>query len=185
MTIALVVLLALEFAFRVFLEIREARLFNKMVPLAFLRCVPLLNDFAPFPELRNTEGENAKVSKFQELHEEGHKARHHALLRNMAKASFYSLMVIMILVMLTSWAVSFFEIILWFHLANGLFRLLYHAICWNQEDEADAYAAKKLGKFEARKELSRLAKSERPMSGLFAFMYREHPRAKSRRAKYQ
>lgn len=181
MTIALIVLLSLELVLRIFLEIREARCFGKVVPYAALRCIPLLNDFVPFPENRRPES----LSKFIEMHEEGHKVKHHALLRNLSKASFYSLMVIMILVMLTSWSISFVEIVLWFHLANVIFRLLYHAICWNQEDEADAFAAKKLGKFEARKELSKLVKSELPMSGLFAFVYREHPRAKSRRAKYQ
>lgn len=186
MIYTLIALLALELAFRVFLEIREARLFGKLVPLALFRCIPLLNDFIPLPE-KSLEGgvQEKRNEKFVEMHELAHRQKHHFLLRNMAKASFYSLMVLMIVVQLNSLQMGLLEIVLWFHLANFAFRIFYHFLCWQQEAEADDFAAQKLGKYEARKELSRLAKTERPMSVLFAFVYREHQPAAKRRAKYQ
>lgn len=179
--VALAVLLVLEVVLRVLLEVHEAKLFGKAHPLAALRCIPVVNDFVPFPENR-LEPSN---SKFVEMHELAHKEKHHALLRNFSKAVFYVLMVMMIVVQLATLRMTIVEIVLWFHVASVLFRLYYHWICFNQEDEADSFAAQKVGKGEARKELSRLKKEERATSNLFAFVYREHPDAARRRARFQ
>ena len=48
----LVVLLGIEFVFRVALEIREARLFSRKNRFALFRVIPFINDFVPFPENR-------------------------------------------------------------------------------------------------------------------------------------
>lgn len=177
----LISFLFLEFIFRLVLEIREHRLYGKWLPFPFFRCIPLLNDFVPFPE--NIAEEPAR-SIFREAHELAHKKFHHQLLRNLMKLCFYSFMVVVIIIMLGEWKIGLLEIVLWFHFALFCFRLLYHKVCWSQEEEADKQAASVLSKSEIRRELDRLQKVERPTSLLFAFFYREHPPAKHRRLRH-
>lgn len=176
--IVLLFILSAEIIFRLVIEIREWRLFNKKIPFAFFRCVPILNDFFPFPENIHKE---KKSSRFIDAHEQAHKKLHHKLLRNLLKLCFYSLMVLLIVILLGEWRFSLLEIVLWFHVALGIFRLFYHRICWNQEEEADKLARDSVGKNEAKRELSKLEKAENPSSLLFAFLYKEHPPAFSRR----
>lgn len=180
-TIFLFAFLLAEIIFRIFVEIRELRLYGKKIPFSFLRAIPLVNDLIPYSE---NIIEEPIQSAFREAHEAAHKHMHHYLLRNLMKLCFYSLMVLLIIIMLGEWRISLWEIVLWFHFALFIFRLLYHKLCWSQEEEADKAAVSVVSKSETRRELERLQKTERPTSLLFAFLYREHPPAKYRRLRH-
>lgn len=173
------VLFALFFAeifLRALVEIREKKLFFHFKPFWLLRIIPILNDFSPLPEARVAP----TSSRFSEAHERAHEKFKHRIIRNLTKLSFFFCMSIIIFVQLTEWKISLWEILLWFHFELGIFRLIYHGLCWNEENDADRFALKEVGKAPAQKALRELAKKEAPMSLLFAFLYREHPPAKRR-----
>ena len=165
-------LLAVEFAARLVLEIRERRLTQMRGGLfAVLRLIPLLNDFVPLPENRKDPAENEFVKK----HEEGHANLRHGILRNLAKVALLLLAVWFFAFLLASHGMSLVESILWLHLAAIPFRTVFHLYCWHQEYEADRYAVDKLGKKVAKAAMRNLAESEIPYTKLFAVIYREHP----------
>lgn len=165
-------LLAVEFAARLVLEIRERRLTQMRGGLfAVLRLIPLLNDIVPLPENRKDPAENEFVKK----HEEGHANLRHGILRNLAKVALLLLAVWFFALLLASHGMSLVESILWLHLAAIPFRTVFHLYCWHQEYEADRYAFDKLGKKEAKAAMRNLAESEIPYTKLFAVIYREHP----------
>lgn len=165
-------LLAVEFAARLVLEIRERRLTQMRGGLfAVLRLIPLLNDIVPLPENRKDPAENEFVKK----HEEGHANLRHGILRNLAKVALLLLAVWFFAFLLASHGMSLVESILWLHLAAIPFRTIFHLYCWHQEYEADRYAFDKLGKKVAKAAMRNLAESEIPYTKLFAVIYREHP----------
>ena len=165
-------LLAVEFAARLVLEIRERRLTQMRGGLfAVLRLIPLLNDIVPLPENRKDPAENEFVKK----HEEGHANLRHGILRNLAKVALLLLAVWFFAFLLASHGMSLVESVLWLHLAAIPFRILFHLYCWHQEYEADRYAFDKLGKKVAKAAMRNLAESEIPYTKLFAVIYREHP----------
>ena len=168
----LVVLLCLEIILRIVLEIRERRLTQlRGGVFAVLRMIPLVNDIVPLPESRN----EAPESKFVKLHEEGHKVLHHAVLRNLMKVAFWVVAVWFMAAMMVRWNASFFEAVLWLHLAAIPFRMLFHFYCWSQEYECDKYALEKSDKKVAKAAMRELALCEIPYTALFALVYREHP----------
>ena len=74
-----------EFILRVVIELREARAVQQHVSVfTLMRLLPLINDFVPLPENR----EPPALGRFVEMHEQGHKVLHHALLRNLVKVAF-------------------------------------------------------------------------------------------------
>ena len=82
----LILLLCLEIVLRIVLEVRERRLTQlRGGVFAVMRVIPLVNDIVPLPENRSEVPE----SKFVKLHEEGHKALHHTVLRNLMKVAFW------------------------------------------------------------------------------------------------
>ena len=165
-------LLAVEFAARLVLEIRERRLTQMRGGLfAVLRLIPLLNDIVPLPENRKDPAENEFVKK----HEEGHANLRHGILRNLAKIALLLLAVWLFAFLLASHGMSLVESVLWLHLAAIPFRIVFHLYCWHQEYEADRYAFDKLGKKVAKAAMRNLAESEIPYTKLFAVIYREHP----------
>ena len=165
-------LLAVEFAARLVLEIRERRLTQMCGGLfAVLRLIPLLNDIVPLPENRKDPAENEFVKK----HEEGHANLRHGILRNLAKVALLLMAVWFFAFLLASHGMSLVESILWLHLAAIPFRTVFHLYCWHQEYEADRYAFDKLGKKVAKAAMRNLAESEIPYTKLFAVIYREHP----------
>ena len=165
-------LLAVEFAARLVLEIRERRLTQMRGGLfAVPRLIPLLNDIVPLPENRKDPAENEFVKK----HEEGHANLRHGILRNLAKVALLLLAVWFFAFLLASHGMSLVESILWLHLAAIPFRTVFHLYCWHQEYEADRYAFDKLGKKMAKAAMRNLAESEIPYTKLFAVIYREHP----------
>lgn len=170
----LYILLCLEVAARIALEVRERRL-TQMRGGVFvvLRVIPLVNDIVPLPEYRNEVPE----SKFVKLHEEGHKALHHAVLRNLMKVAFWMVAVWFLAAMMVRWNASFIEAVLWLHLVAIPFRILFHFYCWNQEYECDKYALEKTDKKVAKAAMRELAACEIPYTTLFALVYREHPTA--------
>ncbi len=177
-SIYLIVLLILEIGFRLAVEIREWRLMQKKRPLAFFRCVPLLNDLVPFPNFSNGSESATPVEKeFIFAHEGGHRKNHHWLLRNILKIVFFFGIILVVYVQLTEWQIHIVEVLLWFHFELLCFRLIYHKICWSEEIEADAWARQKVGKNKTRMALEYLNQKEMPMSLLFAFLYWEHPPA--------
>ena len=152
-------LLAVEFAARLVLEIRERRLTQMRGGLfAVLRLIPLLNDIVPLPENRKDPAENEFVKK----HEEGHANLRHGILRNLAKVALLLLAVWFFAFLLASHGMSLVESILWLHLAAIPFRTVFHLYCWHQEYEADRYAFDKLGKKVAKAAMRNLAESEIP-----------------------
>lgn len=176
----LYILLCLEVVLRTLVEIRERRLTQlRGGVFAVLRLVPLVNDIVPLPENRI----ELKKSLFVEKHEEGHKALHHSILRNLMKIAFLIIAVWFLAAMVVRWNTSFFAAVLWLHLVAIPFRYLFNWYCWNQEYEADAYAFKELGKQKAKAAMQELAECEIPYSKLFASIYREHPTATLRSAR--
>ena len=176
----LIFLLCLEIAVRIAIEVRERR-FTQLRGgvFAVLRVIPLVNDIVPLPENRI----EPKKSLFVEKHEEGHKALHHSILRNLMKIAFLMIAVWFLAAMVVRWNTSFFAAVLWLHLVAIPFRYLFNWYCWNQEYEADAYAFKELGKQKAKAAMQELAECEIPYSKLFASIYREHPTATLRSAR--
>lgn len=176
----LIFLLCLEIAVRIAIEVRERRLTQlRGGVFAVLRVIPLVNDIVPLPENRI----EPKKSLFVEKHEEGHKALHHSILRNLMKIAFLMIAVWFLAAMVVRWNTSFFAAVLWLHLVAIPFRYLFNWYCWNQEYEADAYAFKELGKQKAKAAMQELAECEIPYSKLFASIYREHPTATLRSAR--
>ncbi|SMG35608.1 Peptidase family M48 [Fibrobacter sp. UWB13] len=168
----LYILLCLEIALRVAIEVRERRLTQlRGGVFAVLRLIPLINDIVPLPENRR----EPQKSQFVEKHEEGHRVLRHSILRNLMKVAFLMVAVWFLAAMVTRWNVSFFESILWLHLVAIPFRYLFNWYCWTQEFEADAYAFKELGKQKAKAAMQELAECEIPYTKLFASIYREHP----------
>ncbi len=166
------ILLALEFAERLALEIRERRLTQMRGGIfAVLRLIPLVNDIVPLPENRKEPTEDEFVRK----HEEGHAELRHGILRNLAKIALLLLAVWLFAFLLASREMSLIEAVLWLHLAAIPFRTVFHLYCWHQEYEADRYAFDKLGKKMAKAAMRNLAESEIPYTELFAVIYREHP----------
>ena len=125
-TIFLFAFLVAEIIFRIFVEIRELRLYGKKIPFSFLRAIPLVNDLIPYSE---NIIEEPIQSAFREAHEAAHKRLHHYLLRNLMKLCFYSLMVLLIIIMLGEWRISLWEIVLWFHLENLRFFVCFTTSC--------------------------------------------------------
>lgn len=168
----LYILLCLEIAARIALEVRERRLTQlRGGVFAVLRLIPLVNDIVPLPENRKEPAENEFVKK----HEEGHASLRHGILRNLAKIALLLLAVWLFAFLLASHGMSLVESVLWLHLAAIPFRILFHLYCWHQEYEADRYAFDKLGKKVAKAAMRNLAESEIPYTKLFAVIYREHP----------
>ena len=166
------ILLALEFAGRLALEIRERRLTQTRGGIfAVLRLIPLVNDIVPLPENRKEPTEDEFVRK----HEEGHAELRHGILRNLAKIALLLLAVWLFAFLLASRKMSLIEAVLWLHLAAIPFRTVFHLYCWHQEYEADRYAFDKLGKKMAKAAMRNLAESEITYTKLFAVIYREHP----------
>ena len=166
------ILLALEFAGRLALEIRERRLTQTRGGIfAVLRLIPLVNDIVPLPENRKEPTEDEFVRK----HEECHAELRHGILRNLAKIALLLLAVWLFAFLLASREMSLIEAVLWLHLAAIPFRTVFHLYCWHQEYEADRYAFDKLGKKMAKAAMRNLAESEIPYTKLFAVIYREHP----------
>ena len=176
----LYILLCLEIAARIALEIRERRLTQlRGGVFAVLRLIPLVNDIVPLPENRKEVPE----SKFMKLHEEGHKALHHSILRNLMKVALCMVAVWFMAAMVVRWNASFFVAVLWLHLVAIPFKWFFNWYCWNQEYEADAYAFKEVGKQKAKAAMQELAACEIPYSKLFASIYREHPTVALRSAR--
>ena len=168
----LIVLLCVEIALRIALEIRERRLTQlRGGVFAVLRLIPLVNDIVPLPENRKEVPE----SKFMNLHEVGHKVLHHAVLRNLMKVALCMVAIWFLAAMMVRWNASLFEAILWLHLAAIPFRMLFHFYCWSQEYECDKYALEKSDKKVAKAAMRELALCEIPYTALFALVYREHP----------
>ena len=168
----LIVLLCVEIALRIVLEIRERRLTQlRGGVFAMLRLIPLVNDIVPLPENHKEVPE----SQFMKLHEVGHKVMHHAVLRNLMKVALCMVAIWFLAAMMVRWNASIFEAMLWLHLAAIPFRVLFHFYCWSQEYECDRYALEKSDKKVAKAAMRELALCEIPYTALFALVYREHP----------
>lgn len=177
MLFGLIILLGLEFLFRVVLEIREARLFSRKNRFALIRVIPFLNDFVPFPENTHQEEKN---NPFISFHEEAHQKHRHTLSRLLLKGVFFFICILGLFYVLDQWKVSLIEIVILFHLALFILQIPYHYYIWQQEFEADEYATRKTSPTQAKKQLRLLVGEEIHYSPLFALLYREHPPATQR-----
>ena len=152
----------------------EARAVQQRVSVfTLMRLLPLINDFVPLPENR----EPPALGKFVEMHEQGHKVLHHALLRNLVKVAFALVAIWFLAALMIRWQMQFWEAVLWLHVVAIPFRTLFHFYCWTQEYEADRYALEKTDKKLAKNNLRELIRCEYPHTPLFALIYREHPTA--------
>ena len=177
MLFGLIILLGLEFLFRVVLEIREARLFSRKNRFALIRVIPFLNDFVPFPENTHQEEKN---NPFISFHEEAHQKHRHTLSRLLLDGVFFFICILGLFYVLDQWKVSLIEIVILFHLALFILQIPYHYYIWQQEFEADEYATRKTSPTQAKKQLRLLVGEEIHYSPLFALLYREHPPATQR-----
>lgn len=185
----LVLLLCLEFALRLVLEIRECRATNGMgavnprnpvtIVFSVLRLIPLVNDLMPLPESRR----NPEEGIFVKEHETAHKTEHHAVLRNLLKIIFLLLAVWSLEVMLARFGMPLWMALLWLHLMAVPARTFFHWYCWRQEYDADAIALKMQGKQKAKVAMRNLVECEIPYTPIFALIYREHPTAVLRQKK--
>ena len=113
----LLALLCLEFALRVVLELRECRTVQERVSVfTLLRLLPLINDF---------------LGRFVEMHEQGHKVLHHALLRNLVKVAFALVAIWFLAALMVRWQMLFWEAVLWLHVVAIPFRTFFHFYCWS------------------------------------------------------
>ena len=139
-----------EFILRVVIELREARAVQQHVSVfTLMRLLPLINDFVPLPENR----EPPALGRFVEMHEQGHKVLHHALLRNLVKVAFALVAIWFLAALMIRWQMLFWEAVLWLHVVAIPFRIFFHFYCWNQEYEADRYALEKTDKKLAKNNL--------------------------------
>lgn len=176
----LLVLLILEVALRIVLEVRERR--ATQIPggvFAVLRVIPLVNDIVPLPEQRKDPEEGL----FASAHEEGHKVLRHGILRNLVKVIMLMLSVSVIAMVVFRYGMPFWVAILWLHLVAIPCRVIFHAYCWAQEYEADRFAYSKVDRHVAKNALRNLVECEIPYTPFFALVYREHPTAALRRKK--
>lgn len=168
----LIISLAIEFSFRLFIETREIKIFSRYNPLAWARLIPIVNDFVPIPETREPISE----SPFVRFHEEAHSKNKHNLKRLFIKTLFaLSMLYCFIYFKMNLW-----NFVIFFHSMLFYLQIPYHWYLWQQEISADTYAQKKTSKNKAKKELENLLKQEIPYSSLFALFYREHPPARLR-----
>ena len=162
----------MEFVLRIALEIRECRAVSCRIGVfTVLRLIPLVNDLVPLPENRTDPPE----STFVKFHEEGHKALHHAVLRNLVKFAFLLCAVWFLAGVMVRLQMPFWQAVLWLHLVAVPFRTFFHYYCWNQEYECDRYALAKTDRKVARTAMRDLALCEIPHTALFSLIYREHP----------
>ena len=170
----LLALLCIEFILRVVLEVRECRAVQcRFNAFTVMRLFPLVNDVVPLPENR----ESPQIGKFVEMHEQGHKVLHHALLRNLVKVAFALVAIWFLAALMIRWQMQFWEAVLWLHVVAIPFRTFFHFYCWNQEYEAVRYALEKTDKKLAKNNMRELIRCEYPHTPLFALIYREHPTA--------
>ena len=170
----------LEFVLRVLLELREARWgagrFDRFSPV---RVIPVLNDLFP-AEANFSENDGGA---FALAHEKAHRELHHGFLRRAFLVA--GLLTVLIFLGVAGFYLRFnlFELLLLFHLIFAGGRLVFHALCFTEEYEADALAVKRVQRGVALRALDALAVREFPRTPLFAFVYRTHPTAVMRRAR--
>lgn len=171
-------LVALEFGFRLCLEIREARLsYGKFDRFAFLRIVPIVNDI--FPAEANFEKAES-LGAFERAHEKAHRKRHHGILRIAFQAGFALFCALAIGAAGVELHFGLWKLLLLFHLLFAVSKVFYHAMCFAEEYEADALAVKNVQFGVAKRALESLMARECPRSALFALVYRTHPTARMR-----
>ncbi len=171
----LLALLVTEVALRVFLEIREARATSgKMDRFALFRIVPIVNDL--FPAEANLE-KSPTGGAFEFAHEKAHREERHAIARFAFQIGFALFCALSIGAAGTQLGLGLVELLVLFHLLFAVSRVFFHALCFAEEYEADAIAAKRVQYGVARRALESLAASEYPRTPLFALVYRKHPTA--------
>lgn len=167
-----------EVALRILLEIREARAANgKVDRFAFLRIVPIVNDI--FPAEANFE-KKRKGGAFKSAHEKAHQKEHHAFVRFAFQIGFALFCALSIGAAGIQLDFGLVELLFLFHLLFAVSRIFFHALCFAEEYEADALAAKQVQFGVAKRALETLAASEYPRTALFALVYRSHPTARMR-----
>ena len=175
---ALLGVAGLEIVLRLCLEIREARLSHgKVGRFAFLRMVPIVNDL--FPAEANFEKAESSGA-FERAHENAHRKRRHGILRLAFQAGFALFCALAIGAAGVELRFGLWELLLLFHLLFAVSKIFFHAMCFAEEYEADALAAKSVQFGVAKRALESLMARECPRSALFALVYRTHPTAKMR-----
>ncbi len=169
--------LTVEFLIRVAVEIREVRMSGgRLDRFAFFRVVPVVNDIFP-AEAHSPE---IPAGAFVKAHEKVHAEMHHGALRRAFQLGFALLCALALGVAGVYLNFNLFELLLLFHLMFSVSRLFFHGICFAEEFEADALAAKRVQRGVAIRALESLRLQEFPRTLLFAFLYRTHPTAQMR-----
>lgn len=170
--------LALEVLFRCFVEVRELRISGGRLDRFFLlRVVPIVNDI--FPAEANFE-KRLNSGAFVDAHEKAHAELHHGLVRLMLQAGFAGFCALCLGLAGMLCGFGLFWLLLLFHLIFDVAKVIFHALCFAEEFEADRVAAKRVQRGVALRALKALAVNEFPRSALFAYLYRQHPTAEMR-----
>lgn len=170
-------LLILEFIFRSVLEFNQMRFSGKKIPLAWLHCIPLLNDFIP---MRDLQAAKPQETPFIKAHEAAHRQMNHHTLRVIIRFLGIGFLFFILIYAWNYWNASLLQSIILFHFTVSFLQIILNAISWFQEYEADNAAFKKTGFTQAEKNLKALQQKEIPKLTLYALLYREHPTAHSR-----
>ncbi len=171
----LAALVVTEVALRILLEIREARMTSgKMDRFSLFRIVPIANDI--FPAEANLEKVHTGGA-FESAHEKAHREEHHAFARFAFQIGFALFCALSIGAAGIQLGLGLFELLVLFHLLFAASRIFFHALCFAEEYEADAIAAKRVQYGVAKRALEALVASEYPRTPLFALVYRKHPTA--------
>lgn len=167
--------LSLEILLRILVEVRELRLLGKGFDrFSILRILPILNDV--FPAEANFE-KRTNSGAFVDAHEKAHAELHHGIVRLVLQAGFAGFCALCLGLAGMLLELGLFWLLVLFHLIFATAKVIFHALCFAEEFEADRVAAKRVQRGVALRALNALAVNEFPRSRLFAYLYRQHPTA--------
>ncbi len=174
MNIVLFGFLIFELIFRLVLEIRQMRFSGKFSRSAVLHLIPLVNNCIP---MRDLHAAALPETPFIKAHEAAHVKMHHHAMRSGVRILGIGILFFTLIYAWNYSGAGLFQSILLFHLILSLMQVIWNAICWFQEYEADASAFKVTGKSGSEKSLAALIQKEIPKQMLYALLYQEHPPA--------
>ncbi|MDR1759599.1 MAG: M56 family metallopeptidase [Fibrobacter sp.] len=169
--------LTFEFIFRLVIEIRQMRFSGKFSSTAILHLIPLVNNCIPMRDLRAAA---LPETPFIKAHETAHLKMRHQTLRSGIRISGFGILFFTLIYAWNYSGATLLLSILLFHLILSFLQVLWNAVCWFQEYEADAAAFKVIGKAGTEKSLAALIQKEIPKQTLYALLYQEHPPATRR-----
>ncbi len=169
--------LLVEFGLRLGLEIREARqVRGRFDRFTLFRILPIVNDVFPAEANFTSDRDGAFVN----AHEKAHAEMHHGFVRRSLQFGFALFCALVLGAAGVIFRFNLLELLLLFHLIFAFAKIAFHMVCFTEEYEADALAAKRVQRGVAMRALEALSVKEFPRTPLFAYVYRTHPTAQMR-----